>query len=59
MLGVAGQGTFGTVFDAYDHKLKTTVAIKVVRSVKRYYESAEVEVSILEKWRRADPLGKS
>lgn len=54
VLGVAGKGTFGTVLAVYDTKHKDTLALKVIRSVKRYLEAAEVEIKILEKIRKAD-----
>jgi serine/threonine protein kinase len=47
VLGVAGQGTFGTVLKVYDSKLRKDVALKVIRSVDRYLDAARVEVSIL------------
>lgn len=59
VLSVAGQGTFGTVLDVYDTQTHTRLALKVVRSVPRYLDAAQVEVDILTKIQRADPLGKS
>lgn len=59
VLGVAGKGTFGTVLAVYDNKHKDTLALKVVRSVKRYLEAAEVEIKILEKIRKKDVEKKS
>ena len=59
MLSVAGQGTFGTVLDVYDTQTHTRLALKVVRSVPRYLDAAQVEVDILTKIQRADPQGKS
>jgi len=55
VLGIAGQGTFGTVLDVFDTKHRERVVLKVVRSVKRYLDAAYVEIDILEKLRRADP----
>jgi len=54
VIGLAGQGTFGTVLDVYDEKHSERIALKVVRSVKRYLKAAYVEVDILEKIRKAD-----
>lgn len=54
VLGLAGQGTFGTVLDVMDTKYNERVALKVVRSVKRYLEAANVEIEILDKLRAAD-----
>ncbi len=42
------------MLDVYDHKRQERVALKVVRSVKRYLEAAYVEADILEKIRKAD-----
>lgn len=55
MLGIAGQGTFGTVLDVIDTKYNDELAVKVVRSVKRYSEAALVEEEILRKIREKDP----
>lgn len=56
---IAGKGTFGTVLDVYDLRDRTRLALKVVRSVPRYLDAAQVEVDILDKIRRADVDGKS
>ena len=53
------QGTFGTVLECWDTKHREAVAIKVVRSVKRYLESAYVEIDILDQIAQADPLNES
>jgi len=42
-----GQGTFGLVVECIDNKRKFRVAVKIVRSVKRYLDAAEIEVDIL------------
>jgi hypothetical protein len=54
VLALAGRGTFGTVFHVYDHQRKAPLALKVVRSVPRYFDAALVEVDILERIRAAD-----
>ena len=59
VLSVAGQGTFGTVLDVFDTHTHSRLALKVVRSVPRYLDAAAVEVDILSKIARADPLGRS
>lgn len=43
-----GKGTFGKVFKCRDHKHGDTVALKVVRSIKRYIKSAQIEAKILD-----------
>jgi len=55
IIDAAGQGTFGTVLDVYDTKHRERIALKVVRSVKRYLDAAHIETEILEKLRRLDP----
>lgn len=42
-----GKGTFGKVFLCSDAKYNSFVAIKVIRSIERYIESARIEVQIL------------
>lgn len=44
-----GIGTFGKVFRCRDSKHKDDVAVKVVRSIKRYVESAQIEADVLNK----------
>lgn len=56
---LAGQGTFGTVLNAYDQRRTENVAIKVVRCVKRYLDAAYVEIDILDNLRKADKTGNS
>ncbi len=49
VLGLAGQGTFGTVLDVYDRQRRMRLALKVVRAVTRYTEAAHVEEVILQR----------
>lgn len=42
-----GKGTFGKVFKCFDSKYNETVALKVVRNIKKYIESAEIEAKYL------------
>jgi hypothetical protein len=56
----SGIGTFGKVFRCVDREGDgKEVAIKVVRNVKRYTESAEVEARILTLVNKADPANES
>ena len=59
ILGLAGQGTFGTVLDVHDTCTNERLAIKVVRSVPRYLDAAQLEIEILEKIKLKDIHGKS
>lgn len=43
-----GKGTFGKVFRCRDWKYNDVVAIKVVRQIERYVDSAKIEASILD-----------
>jgi serine/threonine protein kinase len=43
-----GMGTFGRVLDCLDLKRREYVAVKAVRAVKRYYESAIIEARIVQ-----------
>ena len=43
-----GMGTFGKVFHCHDRKHKDMVAIKVVRRIERYVDSAKIEADILD-----------
>ena len=42
-----GMGTFGKVFQCIDAKHRDIVAVKVVRRIKRYIESAHIEADVL------------
>ncbi|KAJ1427054.1 kinase-like domain-containing protein [Ochromonadaceae sp. CCMP2298] len=42
-----GIGTFGAVFKCHDSKHGDVVALKVVRSIKRYIDSAQIEARVL------------
>lgn len=43
-----GMGTFGKVFECADLKYGDNVAVKVIRKIKRYVESAKIEADILD-----------
>ena len=43
-----GKGTFGKVFQCYDTKRETSLAAKVIRSIKKYIDSAKIEAEILD-----------
>jgi dual-specificity kinase len=49
LLEKVGQGTFGRVFKCWDRVKQMIVAVKVVRAVKKYTDSAHVEIDILSK----------
>ena len=53
-----GKGTFGLVLLCEDEKYKKLVAVKVVRKIRKYLESARAESCILRDLVRADPDDK-
>lgn len=55
----SGVGTFGKVFACRDRTTGAKVAIKVVRRVRKYTESAHVEADVLRRVNRADVKGNS
>ncbi|KAL7067017.1 protein kinase domain-containing protein [Cryptosporidium serpentis] len=59
VIGLAGEGTFGRVFECEDLKRKRKVAIKVVRNVQRYTEAAKIEAEILRDIALHDEFGTS
>lgn len=42
-----GQGTFGKVVEAYDKRLRTRCAIKIIRSVQKYRDASRIELRVL------------
>ena len=61
LLSDVGLGTFGRVVKAIDldRRDRATVAIKIVRNVKRYHESALIEARILEHVNKKGGKGQS
>ncbi|KAK1577710.1 hypothetical protein Q3G72_024171 [Acer saccharum] len=52
-----GEGTFGQVLDCLDRETGETVAIKVVRSIKKYREAAMTEIDVLQLLKKYDRSG--
>lgn len=52
-----GEGTFGQVLECWDREQKEFVAIKIIRSIKKYREAAMVEVDVLQLLGRYDRGG--
>ncbi len=59
VLDCIGKGSFGQALKCYDHKEKRCVALKLIRSKKKLYHQATVEVKILKHIRDHDPEQKS
>ncbi len=49
-----GKGSFGQVLKCFDHKKKEYVALKIIRSKKRFQQQGMVEVSILQHMKNMD-----
>jgi serine/threonine protein kinase len=54
-VGQLGRGSFGRVFKAFDHKKKEYVALKIIKSQKKFQEQAKVEIAILQTALLKDP----
>ncbi|CAG9332067.1 DYRK4_11 [Blepharisma stoltei] len=55
ILQLLGKGSFGQVCKCFDHKAKQNVAIKLVKSKKRFRHQAAVEVKVLDTLKKYDP----
>ncbi|KAJ0038958.1 hypothetical protein Pint_22840 [Pistacia integerrima] len=53
-----GEGTFGQVLDCLDRETGETVAIKVVRSIKKYRDAAMTEIDVLQLLKKNDKSGR-
>jgi hypothetical protein len=49
-----GQGSFGIAIKCFDHKTKTNVCVKVVKSKKKFTHQAKVEINVLEHIKKND-----
>eukprot|EP00268_Persea_americana_P006334 TRINITY_DN1229_c0_g1_i6.p1 TRINITY_DN1229_c0_g1~~TRINITY_DN1229_c0_g1_i6.p1 ORF type:complete len:408 (-),score=60.43 TRINITY_DN1229_c0_g1_i6:434-1657(-) len=47
ILSKMGEGTFGRVLQCWDREMREFVAIKVVRSIRKYRDAAMIEIDIL------------
>ncbi|KAL8142441.1 hypothetical protein V2J09_015473 [Rumex salicifolius] len=52
-----GEGTFGQVLECFDRETREMVAIKVIRSIKKYRDAAMIEVDVLKKLGRHNGYG--
>ncbi|KAF8408333.1 hypothetical protein HHK36_007482 [Tetracentron sinense] len=52
-----GEGTFGQVLECWDRERKEMVAIKIVRSIKKYREAAMIEIEVLQQLGKHDKSG--
>ena len=47
ILAFIGEGTFAKVVECWDREQRTRVAVKIVRSILKYTDAAEIEIDIL------------
>lgn len=47
-------GTFGRVLECWDRDTKEYVAIKIIRSIKKYRDAAMIEIDVLQKLVKSD-----
>jgi len=59
ILDILGKGSFGQVLKCIDHKEDKVVAVKIIRSKKKFYKQATVEAEILQYIKEHDPKGKA
>ncbi|KAK5825125.1 hypothetical protein PVK06_019929 [Gossypium arboreum] len=48
ILSKMGEGTFGRVLECWDRQTREYVAIKIVRSIRKYHDAAMIEIDILQ-----------
>uniref|UniRef100_A0A2N9GUQ1 dual-specificity kinase n=1 Tax=Fagus sylvatica TaxID=28930 RepID=A0A2N9GUQ1_FAGSY len=58
ILSKMGEGTFGRVLECWDRQTREYVAIKVVRSIRKYRNAAMIEVDVLQHLAKND-IGNS
>ncbi|KAE9587028.1 hypothetical protein Lal_00004343 [Lupinus albus] len=58
ILSKMGEGTFGQVLECWDRQTKEYVAIKVIRSIRKYRDAAMLEVDVLQQIAKND-IGNS
>lgn len=54
-----GQGTFGKVVRCKDTLRDREVAIKIIRSIQKYTDAAQIEIRVLKALREEDPLNEN
>ncbi|KAH9761031.1 serine/threonine-protein kinase AFC3 [Citrus sinensis] len=59
ILSKMGEGTFGRVLECWDRQTQERVAIKVVRSIRKYRDAAMIEIDVLQHLAKNDKGGSS
>lgn len=55
VVSVIGKGSFGQVCKCIDHKLKETLAVKIIRNKRKFHKQGAVEVKLLKSMKEQDP----
>ncbi|CAD8094866.1 unnamed protein product [Paramecium sonneborni] len=59
IISLIGQGSFGQVFQVFDHKTKKTFALKIIRNQEKLKKQAQIEADLLKLVKERDPLNQS
>ena len=59
ILDILGKGSFGQALKCIDHKTQEMVAVKIIRSKKKFYNQSTIEIKILKYIKDHDPKGKA
>jgi CDC-like kinase len=59
VLRTVGEGTFGKVAECIDIRKQGRIALKIIKNVDKYRESAKLEINVLEKIKEKDPKGEN
>jgi hypothetical protein len=59
IVALLGNGSFGQAVKCLDHKTHEYVALKIIRSKKRFYHQATIEVKVLKYIRDTDAEGRA
>jgi Protein kinase domain len=54
IISVLGKGSFGQVIEVYDHATTKTLAMKIIKNHRDFYEQAQVEISMLKSLKEND-----
>lgn len=53
-----GEGTYGKVVECIDQRRDRSVAVKIIRSIRKYREAARIEIRVLDHLNHYDPHGQ-
>lgn len=54
IISILGKGSFGQVIEVYDHANKQTLAMKIIKNHRHFYEQALTEINILKHLKEND-----